>query len=169
MLSIDIRSLETQAATIDGTLEAADGVWQDDDVRPRDGVRVTGRLSRAGGDRYYFSGRISGAVDAPCRRCLTGATAEVQEDVHVLFAEPGAEGADDPDVFVLPPRAAELDLRPAVREQWLLAAPAFVQCSDQCRGLCSRCGADLNTGPCDCAPVSDSRWDALRALRERAR
>jgi uncharacterized protein len=93
----------------------------------------------------------------------------VQEDIHVLFAEPGAEGADDPDVFVLPPRAAELDLRPAVREQWLLAAPAFVQCSDQCRGLCSRCGADLNMGPCDCAPVSDSRWDALRALRERAR
>lgn len=169
MLSIDIRSLESHAAAVDGALSSSDAVWEEDDARPRDGVRVTGRLSRAGGDRYYFSGRISGTLEAPCRRCLKPATHEVREEVHLLFAETGAEGADDPDVFVVPPHARELDLRPAVREQWLLAAPSFVQCSEQCRGLCTQCGADLNDGPCGCPPLPDSRWDALRALRERAR
>ena len=168
MLSIDLRLLEAQAASVDGILDPDDAVWQDGDVRPRDGLRVTGRLSRAGADRYYFSGRIAGTVEMPCRRCLEPATQAVSEDVHVLFAEPGAEGAEDPDVFVLPLRAGELDLRPAAREQWLLAAPAFVECSEECRGLCTRCGANLNQEPCGCPPVTDSRWDALRTLRERA-
>lgn len=168
MLSIDIRSLETHAAAVDGELANDDAVWEEDDSRPRDGVRVTGRLSRAGGDRYYFSGRIAGTLEMPCRRCLKPSSVEVREEVHLLFAETGAEGADDPDVFVIPPRSGELDLRPAIREQWLLAAPGFVQCSEQCRGLCPQCGADLNEGPCGCQPATDSRWDALRALRERA-
>ena len=168
MLSIDIRSLESHAAAVDGELASGDAVWEENDARPRDGVRLTGRLSRAGGDRYYFSGRISGTLEMPCRRCLKPASIEVREEVHFLFAEAGAEGADDPDVFVIPPRAGELDLRPAVREQWLLAAPRFVQCSEQCRGLCPQCGTDLNEGSCGCQPATDSRWDALRALRERA-
>jgi uncharacterized protein len=168
MLSIDIRSLEAQAAHVDGVLAADDAVWQESDVRPREGLHVTGRLSRAGGNRYYFSGRIAGALELPCRRCLKPAVAVVREEVHLLFAEVGAEGAEDPDVYVVPPHASELDLRPAAREQWLLAAPTFVQCREECRGLCSRCGADLNEELCGCPPVTDSRWDALRALRERA-
>ena len=168
MLSIDIRSLSAQAAIVDGVLAADDPVWEEADVRPRDGLQVTGRLSRAGGDRYYFSGRIEGTLEMPCRRCLNTASEHVREEIHVLFSEPGAEGADDPDVFVIPRHAGELDLRPAAREQWLLAAPTFVECSAECRGLCPRCGADLNQGPCDCPPVTDARWDALRALRERA-
>ena len=168
MLSIDIRSLESHAAAVDGTLPSDDAVWEADDARPHDGVHVTGRLSRAGGDRYYFSGRMSGTLEMPCRRCLKPASVEVREEVHLLVAEVGAEGADDPDVFVITHNARELDLRPALREQWLLAAPSFVECSDQCRGLCTRCGADLNEGPCDCPPATDSRWDALRTLRERA-
>jgi uncharacterized protein len=168
MLSIDIRSLESRAAVVDGTLSSDDGVWEPDDARPVDGVRITGRLSRAGGDRYYFSGRLAGALEMPCRRCLKPASVEVSEEVHLLFAEAGAEGADDPDVFVVAPNARELDLRPAAREQWLLAAPSFAECSERCRGLCTRCGADLNEGPCGCPPVTESRWDALRALRERA-
>jgi uncharacterized protein len=168
MLSVDLRSRESQAAHVVGVIAPDDDVWQESDARPREGLSVAGRMSRAGGERYYFSGRIAGTLEMPCRRCLKPASVAVREDVHLLFAEPGAEGADDPDVFIVPPHAGELDLRPAAREQWLLAAPTFVQCSEECRGLCPRCGADLNEGPCACPPVTDSRWDALRALRERA-
>ena len=56
-------------------------------------------------------------------------------------------------------------MRPALREQWLLAVPAFAQCRVDCKGLCPTCGADLNAGACDCAPVTDSRWDTLRKVR----
>jgi len=165
MLSFDIRSLASKAVQVDGVLAADDPVWQDDDPRPSSPIRVTGRLSAAGGERYYFSGHFEGEVSGECRRCLTHVTESVEEDAQLLFVEADTEGADDPDVYVVDPRAYELDLRPALREQWLLAVPAFVQCREDCKGLCPTCGTDLNTGACDCAPVTDSRWDALRKVR----
>jgi uncharacterized protein len=97
---------------------------------------------------------------------LTDATAHVTAEEHVIFVDADDEEADNPDVFPLDPRADEIDLRPAVREQWLLAVPGFVLCNEDCKGLCPTCGIDLNAGECGCpARVSaDSRWDALRAL-----
>jgi len=165
MLSFDIRSLASQAVHVDGNLAADDPVWQDDDIRPSEPVHVVGRLSSAGPDRYYFSGRFEGRTAGECRRCLIDVTAPVAENFQLLFVEAETEGADDPDVYVVDPRAHELDLRPALREQWLLAVPAFVQCRDDCKGLCPTCGADLNAGACDCAPATDSRWEALRKVR----
>ena len=72
---------------------------------------------------------------------------------------------DDPDVFVLDDRSPELDLRPAVREQWLLNVPGYALCRDDCKGLCLTCGAELNLGPCECASsAADPRWTTLRKL-----
>jgi uncharacterized protein len=87
----------------------------------------------------------------------------VSERAQWLFAESGIDDADDdPDVYLFDPRARELDIRAAVREQWLLSAPAFVECRDECAGLCPACGADRNAGPCGCPPRTDDRWAALR-------
>lgn len=171
MLSFDLRSLETHAAQVDAVLPSDDPVWLDGDVRPVDGVHVTGRLSSAGTGRFYFSGHIAGTSRDSCRRCLTDALVPVADDVHLLFAESGGdeEELDDPDVYVIDARDYNLNLGPAVREQWLLAVPPLVVCREDCKGLCPKCGADLNLGACDCAPVHDPRWDALRSLDESAR
>src|SRR5690242_11029291 len=115
MLSFDIRSLEDQAATVDGELSATDPIWIEGDMRPESAVHATGRLSVAGPGRYYWSGAIEGTATVPCRRCLTDTTVKVAEGVHVLYAEAGDE-IDDPEVYVLPPRARTIDLSPAVRE-----------------------------------------------------
>ena len=97
-----------------------------------------------------------------CRRCLTDVTEEVNDELHAVFAPAGDDEVDDPDVFEFDPGGRELDLRPAVRESWLLAVPAFAECREDCKGLCPSCGADLNEGECACEPARDSRWDALR-------
>lgn len=168
MLSFDIRTLEAHAAKVEGRLEAGDPVWQEGDPLPDGAVHATGRLSRAGADRFYWSGRIEGTATGSCRRCLTDTAAPVSEAVHLIFTTAADDEADDPDVFPVPPRARELDLRPAIREQWLLAVPAYAVCRDDCRGLCPRCGADLNAGDCRCPPAPDSRWNALRVSRSDA-
>ena len=165
MLSFDIRSLASKAVHVDGLLAVDDPVWQEGDLRPSTPVHVVGRLSAAGADRYYFRGHLDGEAAAECRRCLTDVTVSIDEDIQLLFVEADTEGADDPDVYVVDSRAHDLDMRPALREQWLLAVPAFAHCRDDCQGLCPTCGADLNAGACDCAPVTDSRWDALRKVR----
>src|SRR5689334_9614418 len=120
MLSFDIRSLETQAAVVDEQLSADDPVWQESDIKPDGSVRVTGRLSAAGPGRFYWHGRIEGDVSLECSRCLNEAHAHVADEAHIIFAEPGGDEADDPDVYLLDPSAQELDLRPALREEWLL-------------------------------------------------
>lgn len=167
MLSFDLRSLDAKASTVEGELLPDDDVWQASDNRPAGPIAVSGRISSAGEGRYYWSGQLVGAVEMDCRRCLEPVRVEVDEDAHMLFAED--DEVEDPDIFRIPPGAGSLDIRPAVREQWLLMAPAFVLCREDCKGLCANCGADLNAGACNCAPATDSRWDALRATRPDSR
>jgi uncharacterized protein len=160
MLSFDLRSLRERAVSVDAEIGADDPLWRPDDPRPAGPVHVSGRLSAAGAGRFYWHGRIDGAVALECRRCLRDTTADVRNEVHLIFAEDG--DPDDPDVYAVDPGARELDLRQAVREHWLLEAPAYALCRPDCKGLCPTCGTDLNATDCDCAPVAQARWDALR-------
>jgi uncharacterized protein len=166
MLSFDIRSLESQAALVDGRLDPGDPVWEADDARPSEPIKVTGRLSAAGPSRFYFSGRIAGKTEIPCRRCLREVVVEVAEEAHFIFSSEGDDSGDDPDVYPFDANAAVLDLKPAVRETWLLSVPGFALCREDCKGLCATCGTDLNTGSCDCVKAeTDTRWDALKSIR----
>jgi len=155
MLSFPTQSLSVAAIQVKGSLDRDDQVWGEGDARPVEAVRVTGRLSAAGAGRYYFSGTFSGAFLMECRRCLVEVRSEIGADAHLIFADSEAteEGGDDPDVFPLTRGRSgmEVDLRPALREQWLLEAPAFVLCGPDCKGLCVTCGANLNLGACSCA------------------
>jgi uncharacterized protein len=168
MLSFDIQSLESRAVVVDAELRADDPIWQEGDPLPSGPLHVSGRLSSAGQGRFYWHGQIDGAAAMPCRRCLADTTVEVHDDdLHIIFAEAGDEETDDPDVYRIAPRARELDLRPAVREQWLLEVPGYALCREDCKGLCPTCGADLNEGECECPPAADSRWDALRKIESK--
>ena len=60
----------------------------------------------------------------------------------------------------------EIDLSPAVREQILLSVPASPLCREDCKGLCPKCGKDLNDGDCGCDRTAlDPRWTALKGIQ----
>src|SRR5438552_605051 len=140
-LTFDIRSLESRAVQVDAQLPADDPVWEEGDPKPAGAVHVTGRLSPAGRPGwFYWHGRIEGDVSLPCRRCLTGTNTHVSDDAHLIFAEAGDEETDDPDVYQLDPKSRELDLRPAIREEWIIVAPTYALCREDCKGLCPTCG-----------------------------
>lgn len=166
MLCFDIRGLETCAESVDGLLEAVDPIWEADDTRPVGaGVAVIGRLSSAGYGRFYFVGTISGAVEGECRRCLSAVQKPVSDELHLVFADAALDGSDEDDVILISTGARELDLRPALREEWLLTVPSFALCREDCLGICPTCGSDRNSGACSCAPTPDARWAGLDALR----
>lgn len=150
MLSFDIRTLNLGSVQVDSILASNDPVWMEEDTRPVSGVKVTGRLSGAGSGRFYFSGGLSGAAAGECRRCLTPLEYPVQGEMQLLYADADDENADEPDVYPLADLGTMLDLRPAVREQWLLDASVLPLCRPDCKGLCPTCGAELNAGPCEC-------------------
>lgn len=167
MLSFDLRALEARAATVDGALEPSDPVWAADDPRPLGPLQVTGRISSAGAGHFYFQGHVEGVAAGECRRCLAEVTTPVSLDSQLVFVAADEEGADEEsDAYLFDPEARELDLRPALREEWLLHAPAFPLCREDCKGLCPQCGNDKNLaadeGGCDCRPAVDPRWAALQ-------
>ncbi len=98
---------------------------------------------------------------------------ELKQDATPVNLEIGAlftqdpEALDDPDSYAVAPDATEIDVTPAVREELMLAAPRYVLCRDDCKGLCPRCGKDLNAGSCECAPATEARWQPLKALKDK--
>ncbi|MBC8412193.1 MAG: DUF177 domain-containing protein [Nitrospira sp.] len=60
-----------------------------------------------------------------------------------------------------------IDLEVLIREQVLLAIPMKPVCSEQCKGFCSSCGKDLNTGSCSCRQEEvDPRLAPLEKLKK---
>jgi len=163
MLRVDLAAVREGPVTIAETIAPADPFVATTGLALAAPLVVSGRLSTAGEDQFYWQATLSTVVRAECRRCLTGVDVPISESLGLVFVtEEAAEG--DEDCYVVPRRASFLDLSEAVREELLLATPQFVECRDDCRGLCPRCGADLNAGPCGCAPAVDPRWEALTKL-----
>jgi uncharacterized protein len=91
------------------------------------------------------------------------------EEITLVFdADATPEESDGGEAFVFDPSSRNLDIGEAVRGEVILASNPYVVCDPACKGLCPRCGADLNEGPCGCtAEDMDSRWEALRGLKDR--
>lgn len=159
------------AAVREGPVETAARVATNDPLVVATGVSlasplvVTGRLTTAGEGNFYWQAKLETVVKSECRRCLAPVAVPLSQSLSLVFvAEERADGDDD--CYLVPRRATVLDLAEAVREQLLLAVPQFVECRQDCRGLCPRCGADLNSGPCGCQKEMDPRWEALTKLRK---
>lgn len=163
MLRVALAELRAGAVETIGELAADDPQFADAEARLVEPLRVRGRLSSAGEGKVYWRVAISTTARMECRRCLTPVEVPVRESLGLVFAPQGA-GEGDESCYVIPGRTKVLDLTEALREELLLALPRFVECRPDCRGLCPRCGANLNDSPCGCATATDPRWDALRTL-----
>jgi uncharacterized protein len=153
MLQVDVRELHQGPVDTVGQLEPGDPTFEGLELELVGPVQVDGRLTQSGDQEFFWRARLTGRLRGACRRCLTEVVYPLDTEVEVLFsADP--EAADDPSVYALPAPVTRVDVRPAVREEIALAVSAYPLCRDDCAGLCPRCGADLNAGPCQCAAPS---------------
>lgn len=153
MLQVDVRELRHGSVPTEGELAAGDSLFEGLQVPLEGPLTVGGVLERAGANGFYWHGRLDGQVRSTCRRCLAEFTTPVSEAVEVVFStDPDLQ--EDPSVYPLSEPLTHVDVRPAVREELVLAVDAYPLCREDCRGLCPRCGADLNRGACDCAPTA---------------
>ena len=169
MLRVDLRELVRG-----GAIETRGELTQDDpalagtDILLQKPVVVAGRLQSIGEGRFYWQGTAATVTQGECRRCLTPVASPLRLDVGALFTQ-DPDALDDPDAYALAPEATEIDVTPAVREELLLAAPRYVLCREDCKGLCPQCGQDLNAASCGCAPIIESHWQPLQALKDKLR
>lgn len=103
-----------------------------------------------GTEDVLVTASVSGAWRLACARCLT----EHDAPYSASFEE------------TYPSSAEEIDLSEPVRETALLEVPSRSLCRPDCRGLCTRCGKNLNEGPCGCPPEKAATFDVLKRLKE---
>jgi DUF177 domain-containing protein len=151
------------------------------DVRARTPIRSQGRAElieeRHGKHDVLLDIRLVGdfstSLELNCARCLEVVVREIAKPFDLLYRPQGADAGRDE----LTVTQAEADigyykgdgllLEDVLREQVLLAVPIKVVCSDECKGLCPRCGRNLNHEDCTCAePVPDPRWGALKDIKK---
>ena len=112
------------------------------------------------GDRLLLEGNAKGEVRLVCSRCLseyeTGFFVELKES----FGHKGqCEGEED----ILEFASGRIDIGPAVSQALLLWVPIKNLCAQDCRGLCPKCGANLNEAECSCVPDEiDPRLNVLK-------
>jgi uncharacterized protein len=132
-------------------------------------VRVSGHADReARGLRVR--GRLETRLTLTCSRCLepfsfpVGSRFDVTYSTEVPVEDEVELGGRDLTVVHL--EGDTVDLAEMAREQVLLEVPMAPVCRPDCRGLCPRCGANLNQGACGCAEsAADPRFAVLRKLK----
>jgi uncharacterized protein len=129
-------------------------------------VEVKVRLEKTARQIIVRSG-IAASGTFPCDRCLAAFRQEVEGRYAVVYISDGDDAGRFPpeDVRVLKPDAAVIDLSDDVREMIMLSVPLKLLCREECRGLCSSCGADLNVADCGCRSENANRpWQGLEKL-----
>jgi len=131
----------------------------DTSVEFKPSFKFTGRIVNLGG-LLKLSGELHFEFSANCLRCLerveTAVDIEVEENfVRVLKSE-------ESDAYTFEGYAVDID-KPLM-DNIILAMPMTIICSEDCKGLCSLCGTNLNLKTCNCdkSKIVDPRMGILK-------
>ncbi|MFA5176724.1 MAG: DUF177 domain-containing protein [Candidatus Omnitrophota bacterium] len=90
--------------------------------------------------KSYAAIGVNLSLNAPmlvnCSRCLQEFNADFNRQIQLHYAEDKVEPI--------------IDLDPDIREEIILSYPINPLCNDACKGLCPKCGCNLNEGGCHC-------------------
>ena len=115
-------------------------------------MRVSGEIVNMGG-YMRLRARVSVEYDTECSRCLAPLhrvfTQEFERTVVAAssLVNTSDEDADEEYLFI---EEGMLDATPAAVEELLTNFPTKELCREDCRGLCPKCGKNLNEGECGC-------------------
>jgi uncharacterized protein len=117
--------------------------------------------------------KVKARLELACHRCLARVERDVDSEAEITFVphpkvEEGVEmELAEQDLGVEFYDGEALNLGEVVLEQLAVEIPVRVLCSEACRGICPRCGAQLNTEACRCCEggPKDPRFAELTKLK----
>ena len=113
-----------------------------------------------------MTGKIYTTIHGVCDRCASDFTSDVEFPLDVvLVTELSNEENEDEWVFPLEGDSADLD--DIVRTVFVLNMDSKLLCKPDCKGICCRCGKNLNHEACSCQKELDPRFAALRQLLDK--
>jgi uncharacterized protein len=167
----DIKTSPTEVHFVEGVHELNDTVAHGGkgEYRFTAPLQVALRHFRSGDD-LWFSGTLRSELVGQCGRCLEEYPLPLVREFSLMLS-PG-RGLDREQELTADELSAsfyneeEVDLSALVHEETLLALPSRPLCREDCRGLCSQCGINLNVESCECRSVwKDPRLAVLSNLR----
>ena len=128
-------------------------------------VKAVGTV-RNTADVLMMKGTITTTLHGVCDRCATEFTRDVELPIDVVLVEEFSN-EDSEDEGVFPLEADSADLEDIVRTVFVLNMDSKLLCKPDCKGLCCRCGKNLNSETCTCQKELDPRFAALRQLLDK--
>jgi len=126
-------------------------------------------------DMFLVKGTVAATVQLSCSRCLADYQSRLSRKFTLRFSKEIPDDlhrGDDEEVELTAEKIGliyfegeEIHLRDAVEEQLVMALPYKPLCKDDCKGLCPKCGADLNVEPCSC--TADRSMNPFEVLKHR--
>jgi|GEM_PF-187018 len=172
-MKIDLKEIGASGITIERRIPSAritpDEAAEGPPVRVEGEARLALTIKRAG-ERYHLRGLLEADVEIACDRCLGTFSVAVRPkfDYYLVPRRPVAEWAeveiDETTRREVEVDRLELDLLHLAREQVRLGLPMKALCGEDCRGICSGCGADLNREHCRCGSAPHGERTGLAAL-----
>jgi uncharacterized protein len=109
------------------------------------------------------------AANLICDRCASEFQSVITSKYRMIYLfMHNVENSENEkiDVVYLHPETDKINIGEDVRDYALLALPMKKLCSEDCKGLCPKCGKNLNDGSCNCKDEKiDSRWEPLQKLK----
>ena len=106
---------------------------------------------------------VTGKAEVHCARCQKPMPVDIEFDVLEVLVREDGEISEDEDVLVY--SGHEVDLSDVLVNSFLMNVSGKYLCSEDCRGLCMRCGINLNEQSCDCDKDNiDPRWEKLAEI-----
>ena len=164
---IDINPIlkgETNELTVDYSLSIDESV---EDITFPDKISVTGSVKNMAG---YITLTLDADVkyETACARCLVPIKAEKSISLNKTVITNTEDFQDTENDDYIVSEDGYIDSDETLIEQIVLELPLRHLCKPDCKGLCPKCGADLNISECGCDTTEpDPRFDVLRKLLEK--
>ena len=124
--------------------------------------RAEGRVYNEAGV-LHLEGTLTAEMTCVCDRC--GAEFDSTKETELDAVVVTEENEEYPEYFVL--EGSEIDLDEILSTCLILDMETKFLCSEDCKGHCSRCGKNLNLGPCGCRKEPDPRFAVLEQLLDK--
>jgi uncharacterized protein len=111
-----------------------------------------------------LTANISADVICICARCLKEFPKHLGLETHAFLADE-LQDEDNIEYYLLDGDFADID--EIAQTAFVLNMEQRILCSEDCKGLCPKCGKDLNEGPCNCGEDHDPRLAVLGQLLEK--
>lgn len=103
-------------------------------------------VKKTGADKFLFTGSTSVTLEIPCDRCLTPVKTEVLLEIDREYDRNSEESSEEDNLIV----GYNLDTEQLIYCEILVNWPMKTLCTEACKGICKKCGANLNHGACTC-------------------